>query len=121
MGVTKARPRQTEKIRQAIINVFGRHNLSITIATGLSRVNFLDVTLDLEKGTYKPYRKPGDKPQYVNAASNHPPNVIKNIPMGINRRLVEISSNEEIFNEAAEFYQAELDRCGYSHKLVWTP
>ena len=55
----------------------------------------------------------------MNAASNHPPNVIKNIPMGINRRLVEISSNEEIFNEAAEFYQAELDRCGYSHKLVW--
>ena len=119
LGITKARPRQTEKIRQAIINIFKRHNLKITIATGLSRVNFLDVTLDLERGIYKPYRKPGDKPLYVNAASNHPPNVIKNIPLGINRRLVEISSNEEIFNEAAEFYQAELDRCGYNHKLIW--
>ena len=119
LGITKARPRQTEKIRQAIINIFKRHNLKITIATGLSRVNFLDVTLDLERGIYKPYRKPGDKPLYVNAASNHPPNVIKNIPLGINRRLVEISSNEEIFNEAAEFYQAKLDRCGYNYKLVW--
>ena len=99
--------------------MFKKHGLQITISTGLSRVNFLDVTLDLEKGTYKPYRKPGDKPMYVNAKSNHPPMIIKNIPLGINRRLVDISSNEQIFNEAAEYYQAELDKCGYDHQLVW--
>ena len=40
--------------------------------------------------------------------------------MGINKRLVEISSNEEVFQEAAEFYQTELDRCGYNHQLVWS-
>ena len=77
------------------------------------------MTLDLETGVHKPYRKPGDKPLYVNAASNHPPAILKNIPLGINRRLVEISSNEEVFQEAAEFYQAELDKCGYNHQLVW--
>ena len=50
---------------------------------GLTRVNFLDITLDLEKELFKPYRKPGDKPQYVNSMSNHPPSVLKKIPLGI--------------------------------------
>ena len=109
LGITRGTARQTEKLRQEIIKVFKKHGLKITIVTGLSKVNFLDVTLDLEHGIYKPYRKPGDRPQYVNAASNHPPMVLKNIPLGINRRLVEISSNEQAFNEAAEFYQTELD------------
>ena len=57
---------------------------------------------------------------YVNAASNHPPMVIKNIPLGVNRRLVDISSNEQVFTEAAEFYQAQLHKCGYNHQLVWS-
>ena len=46
--------------------------------------------------------------------------VIKNIPLGVNRRLVDISSNEQVFTEAAEFYQAQLHKCGYNHKLVWS-
>ena len=56
---------------------------------------------------------------YVNAWSNHPPNVLKNIPLSINKRLCEISSNKEVFLEAVPPYQTELERCGYSHKLVW--
>ena len=31
------------------------------------------VTLDINKGTFKPYILPGDKPLYVNNWSNHPP------------------------------------------------
>ena len=87
LGVTNSTTRQTEKLRQSIIKVFKDNNLNITIETGLSRVDFLDVTLDLERDTYKPFRKPGDKPLYVNAWSNHPPGILKNIPQGINRRL----------------------------------
>ena len=86
---------------------------------GLTRVNFLDVTLDLEKEIYKPYRKPGDKPLYVSAWSNHPPRVLKNIPLGINRRLCDISSNKDVFLEAIPPYQAELEKCGYKEKLAW--
>ena len=99
--------------------MFKDHNLNITIEVGLTKVNFLDVTLDLARGIYKPYRKPGDKPLYVSSWSNHPPRVLENIPMGINRRLCEISSNKEVFLEAIPPYQAELDRCGYNHKLAW--
>ena len=57
---------------------------------------------------------------YVNAESNHPPMVLKNIPLGINKRLVDISSNEQVFNEAAEYYQAQLNKHGYNHQLVWS-
>ena len=65
--------------------------------------------------------KKGDKPIYVNARSNHPPKIIKNIPVGINKRLCEISSNEEVFELAAPPYQAELNRCNYDHILKFSP
>ena len=58
LGVTRATARQTEKLRQAIISVFKKHGLKITISAGLTKVNFLDVTLDLEKGICKLYSKP---------------------------------------------------------------
>ena len=107
-------------MKQAIIKVFKDLGLTITIDVGLSRVNFLDVTLDLELDIYKPYRKPGDKPLYVSSWSNHPPRVLQNIPLGINKRLCEISSNKEVFLAAIPPYQTELEKCGYNHKLVWT-
>ena len=68
--------------------------------------------MDLETGLYQPYRKPGDKPLYISAKSNHPPSVIKNLPMGIERRFSNNSANQQIFGKAAPIYQAELDRCG---------
>ena len=77
--------------------------------------------MNLKNGSYKPFRKPGDKPLYISSSSNHPPLIIKNIPGGIERRLNYNSSSEEIFKEAAPMYQAELDRCGYKHKLEYYP
>ena len=63
---------------------------------------------------------PGDRPLYVHSQSNHPPLIIKNIPGGIERRLVQNSCNEEVFLQAIPDYQKELDRCGYNHKLVYS-
>ena len=65
LGISNSAPRQLEKLRQSIIKVFNDHNLGITIEVGLSRVDYLDVTLDLERELHRPYRKPGDKPLYV--------------------------------------------------------
>ena len=95
--------------------MFKDFNLNITIEVGLPRVNFPDVTLDLEK----PYRKPQDIPFYVSSWSNYPPTVLKNFPLGINKRLSEISSTKEVFMDAIPPYQAALEKCGYNHKLVW--
>merc|ERR1711942_352304 len=82
LGVTRLTPRLQEKLKQRIIQTFKDQGLAITIEINQKRVNFLDLTLDLESGLYKSFRKPGDKPLYVSAYSNHPPQVLKNIPLG---------------------------------------
>jgi len=77
-------------------------------------VNFLDVTLDLNNGKFKPYSKPTTTPLSVDSKSNHPPNIIRNIPEAI-------SSDEETFNEAASPYQDALRKNGYSTNLKFKP
>ena len=120
LAVTRATPRQQEQLKQKISNAFAQHGLKITISVNLKTVNFLDVIFDLEKEIFKPYRKPGDRPLYVNSESNHPPQTLKNIPKGIKQRLVQNSCKEEVFLQAIPDYQRELDRCGYKHKLSYT-
>ena len=56
---------------------------------------------------------------YVHSQSNHPPQIIKNIPMGIEKRLIQNSCNEKVFDEAIPDYQKELDRCGYKYSLKY--
>ena len=56
---------------------------------------------------------------YIN--SNHPPTIVKNIPLVFNRRLNKISSSEEVFNTAAVPYQEALDRAGHNHQLTYQP
>ena len=46
---------------------------------------------------------------------------LKNIPKGVNKRLSEISANQEVFDLATPLYQAELDRCGYKYQLKYSP
>ena len=60
--------------------------LSITIQCNLKSVDFLDVTFDLYNNLYKPYREPNDNPIYINKQSNHPPNVLKQLPKSIAKR-----------------------------------
>ena len=110
-----------EKLRQSIVEIFAEQKLAITIEINLKRVDYLDVTLDLDTGLFQPYRKPGDRPLYVTAHSNHPPLILKNLPLGIERRLSDNSANEQVFNEAIPVYQAELERCGFSHQLKFNP
>ena len=79
------------------------------------------MTLDLHTGAYKPYRKPNDHPLYINTNSNHPPSIIKELPHNISKRISEISSSEEIFNEAAPYYNNALKSSGYEENIKYTP
>ena len=103
LGISKATPQETEHIKKHIYKIFKANDLKITIEANKKVVNFLDVTLDLNTGEYMPYMKPNNVLQYVH--TNHPPVILKNIPKGVNKRLSEISSNEEVFNKAAPQYQ----------------
>ena len=84
-------------------------------------MNFLDVTLDLNTGIYKPFIKENDTPLYVNIKSNHPPTVLKNIPEGINNRLSRISANKTVFDAATPVFQEALTRSGYLFTLKYDP
>ena len=111
--------RCTDNIRKKLKKTFKDENLDITVDTNLKITNFLDITLNLNTGKYYPYRKPNDKPLYVNKKSNHPPNIIKQLPKMINRRLCDISYDQEEFNKSAPLYQKALDESGFSHRLEY--
>ena len=120
LGYHSARlPRgRMEQIRKQLHALFKRYGLTITIEKpDLTSVNFLDVTLDLEKGIFKPYKKPNDQPLYVHKLSNHPPCVTRAIPKSINKRLSSISSTAKEFDQAKGEYQAALKHSGYNYNL----
>ena len=121
LAVLKQTPREIERVKKEICKIFAKNDLRITIEANKKVVNFLDVTLDLNTEKFKPYSKPTNTPLYVHSKSNHPPNIIKNIPDSINRRLSDISSDEHVFNEAAAPYQEALRKSGYTYSLKFKP
>ena len=121
LAVLNQTPREIEKAKKEICKIFARNNLKITVEANKKVVNFLDVTLDLNTGKFKPYTKPLSTPLYVHSQSNHPPKILENIPEAINRRLSSISSDQDVFNEAAPPYQEALRKSGYTHKLEFKP
>ena len=84
-------------------------------------VNFLDVTLNLCKGTFEPYKKENDKPIHIHTSSNHPLPIIKQILKSISRRLSDNSSNIGIFNKHKHIYDNALKYNGYRPALEFIP
>jgi hypothetical protein len=121
LAICNKSPKEIENIKKDICKVFRNNNLNVTIEANQKVVDFLDITLDLNTGIYKPFMKPNNVPLYVNRKSNHPPSIIKNIPESINRRLSKISANENSFKEAAPVYQKALEHSGYKYKLRYNP
>ncbi len=114
-------PRNIELIKKDICKTFAKHKLKITIDANKKSVDYLDINLDLVKNTFKPYMKPNNTPLYVHNKSNHPPNIIRNIPAAINKRLSNISSDENIFEQAKAPYQEALRKSGYNYTLEYSP
>ena len=54
---------QLEKIKKKLQRLFKEHDLEITAETNQNTANYLDVTLNLRDGTFRPYHKPGDQMQ----------------------------------------------------------
>ena len=109
-----------DRIRKQIIEVFKQNGLDITISMNHTKVDFLDVTLDLSKSAFYPFKKPNNELQYINSQSNHPPNIIKQLPKMIEKRLSELSCNESEFNRAKPDYEAALKTAGFNTKLQFT-
>ena len=119
LAVSSLTNRLTEKLWQQIKQIYEDNGLKVTAEVNKKVVHFLDITLNLNTGRYKPYMKPNTTLLYISSLSNHPPNIIKNIPVEVNRRLLRLSSTKEDFLEAVPPYQDALDKAGHKHKLVW--
>ena len=116
--IEKANGPLINKIEKALHRIFNRNHLKISIEQKGVSINFLDVTLGTD-GSYKPYRKPNGITKYVNKASNHPPSILKNIPVSIAKRLNTISSSRDEFDAAKDEYQKALDDAGYTAILTY--
>ena len=91
---------QIDRTRKNINKILKDIGFGIDIETNLKVVDFLDITCNLNNGIYKPYKKPNDRLLYINKSSNHPPQIINQLPKIISDRLSRNSSNKEVFNTA---------------------
>ena len=112
---------QMEKIMKGVQKVSKNNGLYVIIECNMKIVNYLDVTFNLNDGTNRSYQKPGNIIQYIHVESNHPPNIIKQIPKTIEKRLSQLFSNEKIFIESAPFYEDKLQQSGYQLELKYNP
>ena len=75
---------QIDRMRKNIIKTFKDIDFAIDVETNLKIVEFLDTTFNLNNITYKPYKKPKDLLLHINKSSNHPPQIINQLPKVIN-------------------------------------
>ena len=77
----------TSKIQKKIIRAFNLLGLLIEIVSNLETVDFIDVTFNLNNGTFKPFSKSNSTPTYINIDSNHPRSILKQIPNAVYPRV----------------------------------
>ena len=90
-------PKDLEVLKQMVERIFKENDLSIKVEAIGKIVN---LNLDLATNIYNPYMKADNIPTYVYSESNHPRGILENIPKSVNKRLIKISANEEVFQAA---------------------
>ena len=108
---------QVEAIKTEMCKVFKHNSLQNAIEANKKVLEFLDITLDLRRAIYKPYKKPNSSLTYIHKQSNHPHSIVKNLPKSIKKCLSINSKNAQIFNEACPPYTEALKKNGYNTNL----
>ena len=111
---------QAEKLKKDFQNILKKNGLDIVILCNMKVLNYLDGTFNLNDGSYRPYHKQNDEINYIHTESNRPPNIIKQLPLAIEKRLSNISSSKQIFDKAVKPYQEALRKAGYKYELKCT-
>ena len=112
---------KSDRIRKDIIEIFKKAGFKIEMKANLHIVDFLVVTFNLLDGTFKPYKKQNDQLLYVKTSSNHPPQIIKHLPISISNRLSNNSSNKQVFDMSKCEYEKALRESGYKNvSLIYT-
>ena len=107
---------QLETIKKSLQKTFKDFGLEIAAESNLRIVNYLDVKLNLNDGSFGPCDKPDD---IINKEFNHPPNLIQHLPASIEKRLLKIFFDEKMFQESAIYYEDTVNKAGYTDKLAY--
>ena len=107
------------RLKKNIKALLKAHGLDSTFEKTSKQSNYLDASFDLEKSSYKPFRKPNDKTLYVHTQSNHNKCTLKQIHNSVNKRLNTISSDEANFNEEKHHYEEALKTSGHQSELLF--
>ena len=99
--------------------MFKQKDLQIIIECNLKVINYLGIIFNLNDGSYRPYRKPNEETHYIQAQSDYPPSITKQLPRSIKKRLSQLSSSKDIFYKTAPYYEQRLASCGYNEKLTY--
>ena len=83
--------RDMENFRKRATSILKQFGLKITTEFNLQQTDFFDGTLNLKNGKYWPYEKPNNELLHVNAQSNHPASILKQIPRTIKSKIAKIS------------------------------
>ena len=86
------------------------------IKCNLKITDYLDVTLNLNDGTYRPFHKPNEETTYIHIESDHPSQIIKKIPRSTEKRLSRLRATKEILENSKDYYEQRLRQCGYNEK-----
>ena len=76
-----------ERKKKQTVKMFKDCGLHITTKCNLKSADFLDIPFEYVNNIYKLYRKPGNKPLYINKYSNHPSNILKQLPKFVEKRI----------------------------------
>ena len=71
---------QCEKIKKNDQKMFKNNGLDIIINCNMKIVNYLNVTLNLNDGSYGPYKKPNEETNYIHVNADHLPSILKHLP-----------------------------------------
>ena len=110
--VDKSTPKKCDGIRKRLYKLFDEFGFRLHIRTDLKITDYLDVTLNLYSGTVSPFRKRNQDLRYMNRGSNHPTQVFKHVPKGIEHGLSNNSSDKEIFERSKREYEEALKNDG---------
>ena len=117
--VDNSTPKKCDGIRKKLYKLFEDFGFRLDVTTDLKITDYLDITLNLYSGTVSPFRKRNQDLRYVNKGSNHPIQVFKHVPKGIEHRLSNNSSNREIFERTKQEYEEALKNDGYRVNLEY--
>ena len=76
-----------DRTRKQVFKVMSEIGFKITLDLGKQVTDFLDVTLNLSDGAFRPYRKQNCLINFINSNSDHPRHIKKTIPIMTQKRL----------------------------------